>query len=236
MGLVIVQSRLNCLDFDYFLTRLLSIITIFISMIKSGCELFEGYEDGITCIYGGASTGKTTLAKLAAIEQAKNNKKVVYIDTENGFNLDRIKQLVRDEDEFQRVLENVILFKPKRFSEQNKIIKLLPEMKNVSLIIVDTISYFYRAKVREKPKVYNMWIWRQLGILNELSKNIPVIITNQVYNDISKDRIEMIGGDSFKKFSSEVIRLEKEPRKLIFEKPDKKIVRFEIVKDGLAKL
>ena len=221
---------------NYFLTRLLSFLCFTSHMIKSGCGLFDNYENGIICIYGGASTGKTTLAKLAAIEQAKNNKKVIYIDTENGFNLDRIKQLVGDEKEFQRVLENVILFKPKRFSEQNKIIKLLPEMKNISLIIVDTISYFYRAKVREKPKVYNMWIWRQLGILNELSKKIPVIIVNQVYNDISKDKIEMIGGSAFKKMSIKVILLEKGPRRLIFEKPAKDQVKFEIVKEGLKRL
>ena len=46
-------------------------------MIESGCDLFEGYENEITCIYGEASSGKTTLAKLAAIEQAKKNKKVI---------------------------------------------------------------------------------------------------------------------------------------------------------------
>ncbi len=203
-------------------------------MIKSGCELFENYDNEIVCIYGGASTGKTTLVKLAAIKQAKNDKKVIYIDTENGFSLDRVKQLAGEE--FQKVLENVILFKPKRFSEQNKIIRALPGMKNVSLIIVDTISYFYRAKVREKPKVYNMWIWRQFKILNELSKNIPVIVTNQVYNDIRKDKIEMIGGDAFKKLSGKVIRLEKEPRKLILERPAGEAIRFEIVKDGLKRL
>ena len=184
-------------------------------MISSGCDLFEKYDNEISCIYGEASTGKTTLAKLAAIETARKNKKVVYVDTENGFNSERIKQLAGDE--FQNVLENIILFKPKRFSEQNKIIRSMPEMKNVSLIIVDTISYFYRAKVKEKPKIYNMWIWRQFKILNELSKNTPVIITNQVYSNIKKKNIEMIGGEMFRKLSNRIIRLEKNPRRLGFE-------------------
>ena len=203
-------------------------------MIDSGCDLLQGYGNAITCIYGAASTGKTTFAKLAAIEQARKNKKVVYLDTENGFNLDRIKQLAGEE--FQKVIENIILFRPKRFSEQNKIIKTLPGMKNISLIVVDTISYFYRAKVREKPKVYNMLVWRQFKILNELSKNIPVIITNQVYNNIGKNEITMIGGEMFKKWSDKIIKLEKNPKKIIFEKPIGKPVSFEIRGNGIFML
>ena len=207
-------------------------------MIESGCDLFEGYENEITCIYGEASSGKTTLAKLAAIEQAKKNKKVIYIDTENGFNLDRVKQLAGED--FQKILENIIVFNPTRFSEQNKIIRSLPEMKNISLIIVDTISHFYRARVREKPKIYNMWIWRQFKILNELSKNTPVIITNQVYNNINKNNIEMIGGEMFRKLSNRIIRLEKSleknPRKLVFEKPTGERIEFEMEEGGLKRL
>ena len=203
-------------------------------MIESGCDLFQGYGNEITCIYGEASTGKTTLAKLAAIEQARKNKRVIYIDTENGFNLDRIKQLA--DGEFQKILENIILFRPKRFSEQNKIIKTLPGMKNISLIIVDTVSYFYRAKVREKPKVYNMWVWRQFKILNEISKNTPVIITNQVYKDIGKNELAMIGGEMFKKWSNKIIKLEKSPKRIIFEKPIGNPISFEIRGNGIFML
>ena len=203
-------------------------------MAESGCDLFQNYDNEITCIYGEASAGKTTLAKLAAIGQARKNKKVIYIDTENGFSLDRIKQLAGVD--YQSILENIILFRPKRFSEQNKIIKTLPEMKNISLIIVDTLSYFYREKVREKPKVYNMWVWRQFKILNEISKNIPVIITNQVYNNIGKNEVSMIGGEMFKKWSDRIIKLEKNPKMMIFEKPAGEAIKFEIVKEGLKKL
>jgi len=52
-------------------------------MVESGCDLFEKYDKEITCIYGGAGTGKTTLAKLAAIGQAKKNKKVVNKNDKN---------------------------------------------------------------------------------------------------------------------------------------------------------
>ena len=199
--------------------------------MKSGCVLFDKYENEITCVYGQPSTGKTTLAKLAAISQASNGNKVVFIDTEGSFSVDRIKQIAGNDVE--KILENIILFKPKRFSEQNKIIKSLPDMKNISLIIIDTIGYYYRAKVKEKPKVYNMWMARQFSILKELSKNTPVIITNQVYSNM-KNEIIMVGGEMFRKNSDRIIKLNKEPRKIIFESSPDKEKKFEIVNDGFA--
>lgn len=199
--------------------------------MESGCVLFEKYDNEITCIYGEPSTGKTTLAKLAAISQASKGNKVVYIDTEGSFSTDRIKQL--SQEEFDKVLDNIILFKPKRFSEQNQIIKSLPDMKNVSLIVVDTISYFYRVKVRDKPKVYNMWMARQFSILKELSKKTPVIITNQVYSNL-ENKIIMVGGEMFRKSSDRIIKLNKQPRKIIFEHPLDKEKKFEIVNEGFV--
>ena len=199
--------------------------------MDSGNVLFERYNNEITCIYGEPSTGKTTLAKLAAISQASKGNKVVYIDTEGSFSVDRIKQLSKEE--FDKVLDNIILFKPKRFSEQNQIIKSLPDMKNISLIVVDTISYFYRVKVRDKPKIYNMWMARQFSILKELSKKIPIIITNQVYSNL-ENKIIMVGGEMFRKSGDRIIKLNKQPRKIIFESPPDKEKKFEIVNEGFV--
>ena len=53
--------------------------------INSGCQDFDlflegGYESGlITGFYGAASTGKTTLVMLAALEQIKRGKKVLHL-------------------------------------------------------------------------------------------------------------------------------------------------------------
>ena len=56
--------------------------------------LFGGYDkDIITTIYGPAGSGKTNFCLLAAVSQAKKQKKVIYIDTEGGFSIDRVKQL-----------------------------------------------------------------------------------------------------------------------------------------------
>ncbi len=55
--------------------------------IGSGSEIIDklldgGYNKIVTTIYGPAASGKTTLAMLAAIQQAKQGKKSVFVDTD----------------------------------------------------------------------------------------------------------------------------------------------------------
>ena len=47
----------------------------------------------IKLIYGPAAAGKTTYCLLTSISMAKKGKKVMFIDTENGFSIERLKQL-----------------------------------------------------------------------------------------------------------------------------------------------
>jgi len=182
----------------------------------------------ITTIYGQASTGKTTLAMLAVINQTKQKKKVIFVDTENGFSLERLKQLTPD---FKDILKNIILVKPKTFEEQEKVILNLPK---ASLIIIDTISQFYRMKLKEDNYLTNKSLDKQLRKLKEISKEIPVIINNQVYSDINGN-VNIVGGDMLRNWSDTVIKLEKNPRKLKIEKPEKKEFLFEIKENGIIK-
>jgi len=60
--------------------------------ISSGSEIIDklldgGYNKVVTTIYGPAASGKTTMAMLAAIQQAEQGKKFVFVDTENGFSV-----------------------------------------------------------------------------------------------------------------------------------------------------
>jgi len=180
------------------------------------------YNKEITCIYGKAATGKTTLAKIAAIKFA-NDGKVIFIDTENSFNLDRFKQLGGEE-----YLKNIFILKPKDLEEQELQIRNLLKIKNLKLIVIDTIGHFYRIEDKKKANI-SMHI--QFNILSELSNNIPVILTNQIYSYNEKDI--MVGGDMFKNWSKKIIKLEKDPRKIILEKPSCKQIFFEIVNEGI---
>jgi len=155
--------------------------------------LFGGYEkDIITMIAGPAGSGKTNFCVLVACSQAKKGNKILFIDTEGGFSIDRVKQIVGDAAE--EILENILLMQPTNFDEQKKLfLKILNKIKkeHINLIIVDGMTMLYRLELGdakkndEKIKQVNKELAKQMRILAEISRkqNIPVIITNQVYSE-----------------------------------------------------
>jgi DNA repair protein RadB len=209
--------------------------------IPTGSNCFDefldgGYSSNITTIYGGAATGKTTLVKLAAIEQLKNNK-VIFLDTENGFSVERFEQLAGEA--YKKLLENLLLFKIKSFKEQQlkiKSLKELVEKARVSLVIIDTLGFYYRRLVKRKHELANSMLISQLRILKNLG--IPVLITNQVYSKISENRIEVIGGNIIRRASTFLIELQKDDkRKAILKEPSpQKQIFFNIVEKGIVQV
>jgi DNA repair protein RadB len=210
--------------------------------------LFGGYEnDIVTVIYGDSGTGKTTFCLLAAVSQAKKGNKVIYIDTEGGFSAERIKQL--SGEDYNKVLENILLLKPTNFNEQKKAFDdLLKYLKDeVSLIIVDGMTILYRldfAAAREKEagemQKINAELVRQMRTLAEIARKreIPVLITNQVYK--WEEERKMVGGDILRYWGKCHIDIEidKGRRVAVLKKhrsmPEKKI-EFEITGTGIKK-
>ena len=81
--------------------------------------LFGGYEkDIITTIYGPAGSGKTNFCLMISVSQAKKGNKVIFIDTEGGFSIERIRQLAGEN--YESILENIILLRPTSFAEQKE--------------------------------------------------------------------------------------------------------------------
>ena len=78
-----------------------------------------GYDhDIITTIYGPSGSGKTNLCLIAAVHCASAGKKVIFLDTEGGIAVERIRQIC---PEYEKVLERMLFFNPVTFLEQKKI-------------------------------------------------------------------------------------------------------------------
>ena len=191
--------------------------------ISSGTELIDnllcgGYE-AVTTIYGPASSGKTLLCLLCAINTSLQEKKVIYVDTEKGFSLTRVKQLT---PHYKEVMKNITFLKPITFAQQTKMIELLTKIRKRDLIIIDNISTLYRIELSKGTEIYetNKELGIQLSCLNEISKTIPVLITNQVYISPDTHETKMVAENIIKYASNCVIELQffKEKRKAIIKK------------------
>jgi DNA repair protein RadB len=224
------------------------------SRVSTGSAILDALLDGgfeadtVTTVYGPSGSGKTNICIIAAVTVAKQGKKVVYIDSEGGFSVERLKQIMPDD--YKSVVDNIIFLKPMNFTEQRnafgKLSKLIDE--DIGIIIVDTISMLYRLEIGQTDDVYtvNKDLGMQISYLGEITrrKNIPVVVTNQVYSSFKEtEKIKMVGGDILKYGSKCLIELQKGHqgiRKAILKKhrsiaEDREVV-FKIINSGIEEV
>ncbi|MGV8152182.1 MAG: DNA repair and recombination protein RadB [Candidatus Nanoarchaeia archaeon] len=224
-------------------------------------KFFEGgYDkDILTLFYGPPGSGKTNFVLLAAAHEAKKGGKVIFIDSEGGFSIERIKQISGGIPEF--ILKNIFILKPTDFKEQKKSFsKLLNELKskNVTLIVVDSITMLYRLELAEarskgvgEIQKVNLEFSEQVKTLFEIArkKNIPVLITSQVYNEFLSDadwasgkeaKLNVVGGDLLKYWCKCIVELENNygKKRAVLRKhrsiPEREL-NFEIINEGIRK-
>lgn len=220
-----------------------------------------GYEkDVVTMVAGPPGCGKTNLSILVACSQARQNNRVIFVDTEGGFSVERVKQIVGENSE--KILENIFLLEPTNFSEQQKCFEtLLEKVKkgHADLIVIDGMAMLYRLELGdavqsgedEKIKKINRNVAKQMRALAEISRKqkIPIVITNQVYSGFVceedwrkgiKGETNIVGGDLFKYWSKCIIELKQDgnKRKAILLKHrslPKSELSFEIKNEGIFK-
>jgi DNA repair protein RadB len=218
--------------------------------------LHGGYEsDVVSVLYGAPGTGKTNFCLLTAVSQARKGKKVVFIDTEGGFSVERVKQLAGED--YDKVLANIFLLKPTNFKEQKESFATLEKhlkKDHLGLIVVDGMTILYRldfSVAREKDekekngdnremRKINAELVRQIKMLAEIARKgeIPVLTTAQVYR--WEDADKLVGGDIMKYWGKCLLELrnDKGRRSAHLRKhrslPEKEFV-FQITNKGVRK-
>ncbi|MBI5803299.1 DNA repair and recombination protein RadB [Candidatus Pacearchaeota archaeon] len=228
--------------------------------------LYGGYEkDIVTMIAGPPGSGKTNFCMLVSCSQAKKGKKVIFIDTEGGFSVERIKQMLSSEADgtFEEISKNILLLSPANFLEQqesfSQLMKKIKKEQNIGVVVIDGMVTLYRLEIGEasrnsnelKIKEINWRMAEQMKTLSEISRKqkVPVIITNQVYSEFLseeelrqgvKKETNLVGGDLLKYWSKCIIELKLEGRKrkaiiLKHRNIPQREMNFEIKDSGIFK-
>ncbi len=219
--------------------------------ISTGCSVLDeflegGYEtDIITTVYGPGGSGKTNLCMIAAISMIKSGKKIIYIDTEGGFSVERLKQVDPD---YENTVKGMLFLKPTSFAGQKKAFEKLKEIvdERIGLIIVDTIANLYRVELAKKEEKFqaNRELGLHMSYLSEIArkKKIPILVTSQVYQSFDDGSVRVVGGDVLKYGSKCLIEIQQGhngKRKAILIKhrsiAEKKEVLFRIAETGIER-
>lgn len=169
-----------------------------VTKISTGSKNFDqlmagGFETGsITECFGEYGSGKTQIAHILAVNILNEDPDltVVYIDTENTFRPERIRQLaeavgLNPEDALNRIMVARAYNSDHQMLLAEKIDSLITEQKKkVKLVIVDSLTSHFRAEyigrgtLAERQQKLN----RHMHALSKLAgaHNLCVYVTNQV--------------------------------------------------------
>jgi len=203
-----------------------------------------GFESGIISeIYGEPGSGKTNLVLFTALTNSSHGK-VIFLDTE-GVSPDRLAQMTGPE----AIPSNIKFFRIKNYEEQlesvPKILNLAQSMRDVVLIVVDTITAHYRAERevrRELRKKTSNTLLTQVEMLSSTAAtlDVPVLMVNQVYMDKTTNEVMPVGGSALSHMAKAIFKIEKSGggvRELVVVKhrslPEGIRCRFRITERGI---
>jgi RecA/RadA recombinase len=165
-----------------------------------------------THIYGEAAAGKTTLALQFVGALCKQDFGTIYINSENTSPIERLQQITSKP---YRELETLVkILSPNGFSEQGVLLEdlVLYLRDNTRLIVVDTLTKYYRLALEDKKTNYSNHreLNRQAGLLKGLAQfhDIAVLVLNQVTSRMHGiDDFEPVADNIMKYWSDYVIKL-----------------------------
>jgi DNA repair protein RAD51 len=162
------------------------------SQIGSLDKLFsDGLQNGtITEISGLRGTGKTQFSLQFTIDLLKNNKKILFIDTTVEFRPERFLQILESRNLSTSLLDNLHISRVTNTQNQIHILTNFNN-KDFSLLIIDNITDLFSFEYSKKEHIIekNINFGNYITNLSKiaLSKNIPIIITNQILSHDEKN-------------------------------------------------
>lgn len=213
--------------------------------IPVGCSAFDnllggGIECGsVTLLYGEAGTGKTNICLQTAYNVIKSGKKVAYLDTE-GLSTERMMQVFRDEE----LLKGLLVFHIHSFEEQSdrvaKAVRLSEANGQIGLIVVDSLTMYYRLHMDDNSARTELNKEAEMLLTAARKSDVPVLLTSQVYANISAGVVEFLGGHGLHHNAKTIIRLDKRNngrRTAVIMKhrslPEGRSVNYRIVDTGI---
>jgi len=185
-----------------------------VQKIGTGCEVFDnilagGFESGaITEAYGQFGSGKTQLSHLmvvrALLEKPEN--KAIFIDTENTFRADRIKDFAEANGlKYEEVMERIYVARAYNSDHQmllvDEIEKMVQTDDSYRIIVVDSLTSHFRSEFigRGTLAMRQQKLNRHMHQLLKLADlyNMIVLVTNQVMSNPAQmfgDPTKPIGG------------------------------------------
>jgi len=186
-----------------------------VSKISTGSDAFNelmggGFETGaITECFGEFGSGKTQIGHILAVSAlaADPDAVAIYLDTENTFRPERLKQLaegagISPEDALSRIMVARAYNSDHQMLLADKVESLITEQgKKVMLVVVDSLTSHFRAEftgrgtLAERQQKLN----RHMHTLAKLAAthNLCVYVTNQVQADPAQffgDPTKSVGG------------------------------------------
>lgn len=170
----------------------------------------------VSLVYGEAATGKTVLSMQCALEAARKECKVYYIDSDQSFSTNRLFQL----DGSANLAERVILFRPESFDDQNRIVDNFENLLTTTptLLVIDSITGLYRSSQNKSAGFFarDRELNRQVAQLHAIAARFQlwVLMTGQVHSSPSGGQwlVEPVAERTLRHWSDLILKLVQTPR------------------------
>jgi len=227
------------------------------TIISAGSKNFNkviggGFFSGkVYVIFGANKTGKTQICHQLSVQAFQNSFKVVYLDTENTFRPERVRELAESNKyNSEKTLKNIYVSK---IMSNNALLLKLNELdsiiksNNIKLLIIDSINNFFRIERSDKQVSFLKTKTTYLKILEKISNltqrfQLITILTAQVAPNFIEEAVIKefpVGNQYLNHYFSEVLYLSYKENDMIYIHlvnshflPEKKVI-YTITKRGI---